>query len=425
MSQQLLIQNGTSRLIQPGFSHPSNSLDSPNGSKGSKGSKGSRGSRDSTSSRDSLGSGRTSLTSKYRQIFMTQKKQQKVQAIDNKTLANVHGTDCPRHAHTDMQLRLTLPFSLYTIADLHMEYNTKKLFQQFLKDIPVTEVLVIAGDLGNPCKPYFSRFLRACADRSKLVIFVPGNHEYWRMNMQDLESVCNSVGVVMLLNGTVTYKGITFVGTTLWTSLQTLEKKNLSDVELNSMNDMRFVPQLTREKWLHWHTKAYKFIQQSLAKYSHCIVITHHSPTYKSIRQRHKTLPICGCYASHCDKLFDCKSLMAWTHGHTHFTQRYRMGKSNALLINNSCRNANDRRDICLHNADQGMMSQHLACDLNFRLVSHAIHSSQSSRSSRQLNPFKGKSPTKCSTTHKSLDASLWQDDLNQSVTFPAHKVGA
>jgi Icc-related predicted phosphoesterase len=287
----------------------------------------------------------------------------RLQRSRHATRQPVRAGDCGDR-HADPALRARLPFSLYVVADVHMECDAKKSYQHHLRHIPATEVLVIAGDLGNPNKRNFSQFLRACADRHALVVFVPGNHEHWHMDMRSLEALCDSVNVVMLQNGTLTYKGVTFVGSTFWTGLRTARGQPVPDADLASMNDTRHIPGLTRQKWLQWHERARAFVADSLARFPRCVVVTHHSPTFLSTRPCHRLLTVCGCYASHCDALFDSPSLLAWVHGHTHFAQRFRVGVSGALLLNNNVRRPDYSRAPSLHDADCGMLSQHRARDL-------------------------------------------------------------
>jgi predicted phosphohydrolase len=235
--------------------------------------------------------------------------------------------------------RADLPFSLYVAADLHMERDKQTNFSRYLETIPPAEVLVLAGDVGNPLHKKFSQFLQCCSDRHSLVIFVPGNHEHWYMDLEKLNALCNSVGVVMLYNGCLTYKGVTFAGTTFWTALKTASQKDVDDqLLLRKVNDFRYVAGMTRQVWLEAHTKALSFVRRALRKYPRVVVVTHHSPTFQSIQKKYKHAELTGCYASHCDDLFDAPSLVAWVHGHTHFSCRLQHRTGKAILINNSGR---------------------------------------------------------------------------------------
>jgi Icc-related predicted phosphoesterase len=237
-----------------------------------------------------------------------------------------------------------------------MECDGKKDYLHYLKHIPATEVLVLAGDVGNPTDKMFSQFLRCCSDRHAVVIYVPGNHEHWFMDLPALDSLCRSVGVAMLHNGTLTYKGITFAGTTFWTSLKTLDNRDIGDDVLGCMNDMKYIPGMTRDIWLEKHEKAVAFVRQSLRKFDRVVVVTHHSPTFCSVARKYRKMDCTACYASHCDNLFSSKSLVAWVHGHTHHTTRL-VAKSGAILINNSGRNSEYQRNGWNLHPDAGVLT--------------------------------------------------------------------
>ena len=231
-------------------------------------------------------------------------------------------------------IRLHLPFSLFCLGDLHLQNSSSQKVDQIIKMIPSTEVLILSGDVGDPMLPNFSRFLRMCADKHQLVVFVPGNHEQRTMDLQNLENLCKSVNVQMLHNGTLTYKGITFAGTTLWTDLKTFDGEDVDQDIFASIPDMQQIGGLTRNIWKEKFCKAVAFLRETLRKYEQVIVITHHSPTFQSLAPNLVQKPISGCYASHCNDLFHFKSLVAWVHGHTHVPCKL-AGPHGTMLINN------------------------------------------------------------------------------------------
>lgn len=248
-------------------------------------------------------------------------------------------TDSDLMIPIDLNIRLNVSFNIFVLADLHMEMNIERQqLNYYLRTIPSsTEVLILCGDIGDPRARYFSRFLRCCSDRFKIVLFVPGNHEHWFVSLRELESLCQSVNVQMLHNGTLTYKGITFAGTTLWTELLDINKKQIDDKSLNRINDLKFVKGLTRNKWTNKFQKATEFIKKTLNKHKKVIVITHHCPSFSLVQDYYRYSPLTACYASNCNDLLRHPSLIAWTFGHTHSTVRYLMKCSNhAILLNNS-----------------------------------------------------------------------------------------
>jgi len=91
-----------------------------------------------------------------------------------------------------------------------------------------------------------------------LVIFILGNHEYWvGMSDDEMEELC----VIMLQNEILVYEGVTFVGTTLWTSLKDpITNKQIDDNELLMMNDFHYIDWMDNEVWKQKHKTAELFV---------------------------------------------------------------------------------------------------------------------------------------------------------------------
>ena len=73
------------------------------------------------------------------------------------------------------------------ISDLHLEYNTQSVipgtslseYDDLL--VPTAPILALLGDIGDPENPSLERFLRWATARWSQVLYVPGNHEFWRL----------------------------------------------------------------------------------------------------------------------------------------------------------------------------------------------------------------------------------------------------
>ena len=61
-----------------------------------------------------------------------------------------------------------------------------------------------------------------------------------------------------------------------------------------------------------------KFIQLCLNEYTNCIVITHHSPSFKCISSEYIGDSTNYCYANNLDNLLIHKNLIGWIYGHLH-----------------------------------------------------------------------------------------------------------
>ena len=89
------------------------------------------------------------------------------------------------------------------MSDLHIEHfrnlddfesqYKSKFGNSILEKSSSREVLILAGDIGNPMKDSYRDFLKKCSEKYRIVIVVAGNHEcynneYWTV-MKQMESV--------------------------------------------------------------------------------------------------------------------------------------------------------------------------------------------------------------------------------------------
>jgi len=238
-------------------------------------------------------------------------------------------------------VEMDLPFTMFVVSDLHLEFSTKPM-EKFVKHMPDADVLILAGDIGMPNKPHFSKFLEICNESGKheLIIFVPGNHEYWSGKTDsEIEDICVVNDVIMLQNEMLLYKDVVFIGTTLWTNLTPLPAQR----DLMNMNDFHRIPGMNVEKWKQLHNTAICTIKHYLDvpdnKKRKCIVITHHAPDYDCLPDTYHGDALNSCYYTNLQGLFNKPNLVTWIFGHTHKTMCKLVGhKKDTLLFGNSGR---------------------------------------------------------------------------------------
>lgn len=192
--------------------------------------------------------------------------------------------------------------------------------------------LILAGDISS--KPdQLHRFLGECAARFERVLYVPGNHEFYRNHFQDwnkwLRDVIPRDGKVIAVGGDEVLKlevdGVRFVLATLWGDggrdmTETFNvQQHMNDFRLIRYGFRSFkVDDMKRENF-----DQQKKIEAALKSPTDCktsVVITHHMPSYRLCHPR---------FGGDCDGGFACNmdSLLAsdhapdlWIHGHTHDT---------------------------------------------------------------------------------------------------------
>lgn len=239
---------------------------------------------------------------------------------------------------------------LLILSDLHLEVSRGYCVPRALD----VDAVVLAGDIDRPGWRGIRWAARAFARTP--VLYVPGNHEYFRQRldiatraMQDAAADC---GVYLLDRSALVLGSVRFLGCTLWTDFCLNESAGAARCDqracLNEaqecMPDYRFVRMpnphavvgsrgalagrwLDSADTLEFHRRDRAWLQRALAEpfEGPTVVITHHAPHRQSIAPRFVTDRLSGAFASHLpSEFFAVPSL--WVHGHTHDSFDYRVG---------------------------------------------------------------------------------------------------
>ncbi|ENV5964101.1 metallophosphoesterase [Vibrio parahaemolyticus] len=219
---------------------------------------------------------------------------------------------------------------IYETSDIHTE-NFNDLFprsvfwSQFDAIKPIHcdhfNVLILAGDIFKLRKGVLAKeVVSELRNRFDLVLYVPGNHEYYNSNfdsesLKGIEKLNEIDGVFVLDNDEIILKGedgeIAFIGSTLWTDIA-LNKEDADYVSeylgqgtyrfrdfkairkkligKNSYARLKPIDQTLR------HKECVLFLDETIEKHKNenrtVIVITHHSPSFKSASRFKKGTPI-------------------------------------------------------------------------------------------------------------------------------------
>jgi predicted phosphodiesterase len=215
--------------------------------------------------------------------------------------------------------------SIQILSDLHFEFDPDG-GEAFAKEVPVTgDVLVLAGDL-IPLREAASirRAFNWFCDRFAHVIFVPGNHEYYKTRPVEAEALlvtcAREIPNLHVLNpGIVLIEGTRFIGATLWfphTPDEVLYR--------NISNDFRMIGGFV--SWVHdTHATHLKFLKTHVQAGD--IVVTHHLPHPRSIAPQHSGSSLNRFFiAEDAAGLVEQSTARLWIHGHTHTPCDYVIG---------------------------------------------------------------------------------------------------
>lgn len=219
---------------------------------------------------------------------------------------------------------------LQYVSDLHLEARRKWPY------IPArAPVLLLAGDIGSPKKDTLREFIADVAARFKMVIYVPGNHEYYGNVMQETEALLQKVlapfpNVIYLKDRSVTIEDvynrpIRVVGSTMWAPCPE-SVQDLRDFQKIFLGDpvRRFRPDDMRAL----HEKSVEILSNELGVCNDIdtVVVTHHGPLPET-NGAFMGHPASDAYAADVRHLIQ-DHVRAWVYGHTHI---------NMSLMHNQC----------------------------------------------------------------------------------------
>jgi len=220
-------------------------------------------------------------------------------------------------------------------SDIHLE------FSDF--DVPKSgyDLVILAGDIhiGDQGVHWAAQ---AFADVP--VIYICGNHEYYHgeiIAVQDaIGSHAEGTNIYFCENDTVHIDGIRFVCATLWTDFCIQGDQYLQMIRAgDAMNDYHCIAFgdriLTPEDTEHFHQVSRRFIENELSQPNiqadKTVVVTHHAPSAKSLRNERVGRDFSAAYASSLEHLMLTYAPHIWVHGHTHESVDYQIGRTRVV----------------------------------------------------------------------------------------------
>jgi Icc-related predicted phosphoesterase len=218
-------------------------------------------------------------------------------------------------------------------SDLHLEFIKFNHEQHIDRVLGSNKegCLVLAGDVSTV--PSLKFVLDIICSKFKHVIYVPGNHEYYDGSIDIVNQILSSLGIdnLHVLNmKSVEIEGVNFVGCTLWSDFDNNNPLSKMDCQ-TGVNDFFLIKNLTTEKALLMHYEQKLFLEKELRKNSKSVVITHHAPSYQSVKPQYRHERTNGAFVSSLDELIYEHQPLLWIHGHTHTVFDYSIGQTRVI----------------------------------------------------------------------------------------------
>lgn len=230
-------------------------------------------------------------------------------------------------------------------SDVHLEFGSLVLNNDRHADC-----LILAGDIvpfcdltpkGDLIHNWVDEFFKNISDEFPLVIWVPGNHEWYGSTMpiginrarQYIEAM--GLGNIKIIDRESILVEDTWVhGATLWTDYGRGSPINMETAR-NSMNDYNQIQRrykdidiMIRPEFLYEeHLLSVEFIKSAVSDGQKSVVVTHHAPLLQAAYDG-----LWHCYASDLSNLIlDNPCIKYWVYGHTHTRDTYHVGDTKVV----------------------------------------------------------------------------------------------
>lgn len=224
------------------------------------------------------------------------------------------------------------------LSDLHLEFG-KPFSVSPPGDI---NVILCAGDVVDKGVVPSIEWLAAFAGPKVPVIFVAGNHEFYRSFLSDSIAAANGLrerypNIHFLDDRDIVIDGVLFAGATFWTDFRLFDRNPETSMcwAEKGMNDYKKI-KLSKKPFRKFkpidsfrrHYASVKFLTESLRQIDvrKRVVLTHHAPSSRSISRWFRDDPLSPCYASDCDAFIREAEPDLWIHGHVHQRLDYKLG---------------------------------------------------------------------------------------------------
>lgn len=209
------------------------------------------------------------------------------------------------------------------VSDLHLELVQYP--DGYEVDLPAVDVIIAAGDIWRAEIERAFAFLQHLAKGTPVVATL-GNHchaggEVFETN-RAAKDLAHSYGIHLLQDSSISIRGVTFVGSTLWTDGRLAGDELLANALVGL--DIRVKTQigeqpLTFGAMAQIHAHSLAFIEKTVEQASGpVVVVTHYAPHRVCLLPDHRSGRAAASAASDLSHLTDSGKIALWAHGHVH-----------------------------------------------------------------------------------------------------------
>lgn len=232
---------------------------------------------------------------------------------------------------------------LWIFSDLHLEFSP---LEEPLA-IPDADVCVVAGDILTKGIVPSIEWLAANIGKHMPVVFVAGNHEFYRSFMTESLDVASRVGhrggVYFLENTSVAIGDIIFCGGTLWTDFGLLGSDwrelamRKAELEMSDYAQIKFrknpYARLRATHTYRRHIGTRRFLERALEIHDgkKIVFVTHHAPSPASIEEKYAGDLLNTAFASDLGAILTEKQPLLWVHGHVHHYVDYKIADTRVV----------------------------------------------------------------------------------------------
>jgi predicted phosphohydrolase len=215
--------------------------------------------------------------------------------------------------------------NIQLMSDLHLEMHRDK-GASFLASLDPTDVdvLVLAGDVCYARD--FKDILGVFGAKYKHVIYVTGNHEYYKSSPKETHALLEAAlpsNVYWLNKTTVVLNNQRFIGGTLW-----FDEERNTKLYSAMINDYHLIKNF--EPWVYQeNSKLVNYLINHLEEDD--IVVTHHLPSMHCVAEKYESSNLNAFFVHELDPLILDRKPKFWFHGHTHEQVDIMIGETRVL----------------------------------------------------------------------------------------------